>query len=99
MDKADPYGFYAELRPTTDSRVWDINKYEWNDAAWLASRPERQALDKPMNVYEVHPGSWKRVPETNGFLNYRDLAHDLVAYAKKMGYTHIELLPDHRASL
>ncbi len=93
VDKADPYGFYAELRPTTDSRVWDINKYQWNDAAWLASRPERQALDKPMNVYEVHLGSWKRVPETNGFLNYRDLAHDLVAYAQKMGYTHIELLP------
>ena len=93
VDKADPYGFYAELRPTTDSRVWDINKYQWNDAAWVASRPERQALDKPMNVYEVHLGSWKRVPETNGFLNYRDLAHDLVAYAQKMGYTHIELLP------
>ena len=93
VDKADPYGFYAELRPTTDSRVWDINKYEWNDAAWLAGRPARQALDQPMNVYEVHPGSWKRVPETNGFLNYRDLAHDLVAYAEKMGYTHIELLP------
>ena len=93
VDKADPYGFYAELRPTKDSRVWDINKYQWHDEAWIASRPERQALDKPINVYEVHLGSWKRVPETNGFLNYRDLAHELVAYAQKMGYTHIELLP------
>ena len=52
-----------------------------------------QALDKPINVYEVHLGSWKRVPETNGFLTYRDLAHNLVAYAKDMGYTHIELMP------
>ncbi len=93
VDKADPYGFYAELRPTTDSRVWDIDQYVWGDAEWLASRPQRQALDKPLNVYEVHLGSWKRVPETNGFLNYRDLAHDLVAYALEMGFTHIELLP------
>jgi 1,4-alpha-glucan branching enzyme len=93
VDKADPYGFYAEVRPTTDSRVWDIYKYQWTDEEWLAGRAARQALDKPMNVYEVHLGSWKRAPETNGFLNYRDLAHDLVAYCRELGYTHIELLP------
>ena len=93
VDKADPYGFYAEVRPTTDSRVWDIDKYSWEDTAWLEQRPQRQALDKPLNIYELHLGSWKRVPETNGFLTYHDLAHDLVAYVKDMGYTHIELMP------
>lgn len=93
VDKSDPYAFYAEVRPSTDSRVWNINKYQWHDEEWLASRPQRQALDQPLNIYEVHLGSWRRVPETNGFLSYRDLAHQLVDYAQKMGYTHIELLP------
>ncbi len=93
VDKFDPYGFYAEMRPSTDTRIWDVDKYAWNDAAWIEARPERQALDQPMAIYEVHLGSWKRVPETNGFLSYTDLAHDLVAYVKELGYTHIELLP------
>ena len=93
VDKTDPYGFYAEMRPSTDSRVWDIDKYEWQDQGWMESRAERQALDRPINIYEVHPGSWRRVPETDGFLNYRDLAHQLTAYALEMGYTHLELLP------
>ncbi len=93
VDKADPYAFYAEVRPSTDSRVWNINKYQWHDEEWLAGRAQRQALDQPLNIYEVHLGSWRRVPETNGFLSYRDLAHQLVDYVRKMGYTHIELLP------
>jgi 1,4-alpha-glucan branching enzyme len=93
IDKADPYGFYAELRPQTGSRIWNINRYQWHDDAWLAARPAQQALDRPMNIYEVHLGSWKRVPEDNGFLSYRDLAHQLVDYAQTMGYTHLELLP------
>ncbi len=93
VDKADPYGFFAELRPGTASRIWDIDRHQWGDQAWLEERPQRQALDRPINIYEVHLGSWKRVPETNGFLNYRDLAHQLADYAKKMGYTHLELLP------
>ena len=93
VDKADPFGFYAEMRPSTDSRVWDINQYEWQDDAWLAARPTNQALDQPLNIYEVHLGSWRRVPEDNGFLSYRDLAHQLVEYAQQMGYTHLELLP------
>jgi 1,4-alpha-glucan branching enzyme len=93
VDKADPFGFYAEMRPSTDSRVWDIYSYEWHDDAWLAERSQRQALDQPLNIYEVHLGSWRRVPENNGFLSYRDLAHQLVEYAKMMGYTHLELLP------
>ena len=93
VDKSDPYGFYAEMRPVTDSRVWDIHKYQWNDDEWFAARAERQQIDRPINIYEVHLGSWRRVPETNGFLNYVDLAHQLVDYALEMGYTHIELLP------
>jgi 1,4-alpha-glucan branching enzyme len=92
-DKTDPHGFYAQFRPETGSVVWNIDKYQWNDDEWMRTRAERQQLDQPINIYEMHLGSWKRVPETNGFLNYRDLAHDLVEYVKKMGYTHIELLP------
>lgn len=93
INKADPFGFYSEFRPSTDSRVWDITQYVWRDDEWLAARAERQAIDKPINIYEVHLGSWRRVPENNGFLSYRDLAHQLVDYALQMGYTHLELLP------
>jgi len=93
IDKADPYAFYADLRPSTSSRIWHLDSYEWQDQAWLASRAQRQKLDQPINIYEVHLGSWRRVPEDQGFLNYRDLAHQLAAYAQEMGYTHIELLP------
>ncbi len=93
IDKADPYAFYSQKRPDNGSIVWDIDKHEWEDDAWIESRQERQALDQPINIYEVHLGSWKRAPEDNGFLNYRDLAHQLVDHARHMGYTHIELLP------
>ena len=95
VDKTDPYAFYAALRPSTDSRVWDIDKYAWGDQDWLAQRAERQALDQPINIYELHLGSWRTVPadEGGGFLSYRDLAHQLVDYVKQMGYTHIELMP------
>jgi 1,4-alpha-glucan branching enzyme len=93
VDKADPYGFYFEMRPSNDSRLWDIDKYSWQDQEWVDKRPQTQALDQPLNIYEVHLGSWKRAPEDNGFLNYRDLAHQLVAYAQEMGYSHLELLP------
>ena len=93
VDKSDPYAYYADMRPGTESRIWDIQKYAWDDGQWMDERVDRQALDQPINVYEVHLGSWKRAPETNGFLNYRDLAHDMAAYCRKMGYTHIELMP------
>ena len=94
-DKSDPYGFYAEVRPSTDSRVWDIDRYEWNDQEWLEQREKRQTFDQPISIYEVHLGSWRRVPheEGGGFLSYRDLAHQLVEYVTEMGYTHIELMP------
>jgi 1,4-alpha-glucan branching enzyme len=93
FDKADPYGFAAELRPRTASIVWDLGAYRWHDPDWLAQRERRQALDAPISIYEVHLGSWKRVPGTNGFPSYCDLGQQLAAYCTQMGYTHIELLP------
>ncbi|HBY93437.1 MAG TPA: 1,4-alpha-glucan branching enzyme [Chloroflexi bacterium] len=93
-EKTDPYGVYTELRPGTASIVFDLDKYEWGDAEWLAGRAAANALDAPIAIYEVHLGSWRRVPEEGGrFLTYRELAHQLVDYVKPMGYTHIELLP------
>ncbi len=90
--KSDPYGFYTEKRPANASIVYDIRGYDWGDEAWVKQRAEANWLDKPMSIYEVHLGSWKRGP--NGeWLNYRELAHELVAYVKQMGYTHIELMP------
>src|SRR5947209_9773212 len=93
IEKADPFGFAAELRPNTASVVWDLSNYEWQDQAWLAHRDQAQALDAPMSMYEVHLGSWKRAPETGGFLTYRELARQLAEYCQMMGYTHVELLP------
>ncbi|MBZ5542316.1 MAG: 1,4-alpha-glucan branching protein GlgB [Acidobacteriia bacterium] len=91
--KADPFGFYSELRPNTASIVYDIHRYQWNDQAWMAERAQRQALNVPISVYEVHLGSWMRTPEANAVLNYRDLAQRLAEYVQKMGFTHIELMP------
>jgi 1,4-alpha-glucan branching enzyme len=94
FDKADPYGFFAELSPSTASVVWNIDKYRWGDSDWLVQRSQRQALDAPINIYECHLGSWQRVPEDgNRSLTYRELAHRLVPYVKELGYTHIELMP------
>lgn len=101
VDKADPYGFALELRPNTASIVTDIHQYEWQDAAWMKVRAERQRLNSPMSIYEVHPGSWMHMPERHvegaveedRFLTYRELAVELATYVKKMGFTHIELLP------
>ena len=101
--KADPHAFYSELRPDTASVVWDISRFHWDDGAWLKERGEKDMKQSPMNIYEVHLGSWKQKPiavdedgnEINGsqFYNYRELAPELCAYVKDMGYTHIELLP------
>jgi 1,4-alpha-glucan branching enzyme len=93
-DKADPYGFAAEIRPQTASMVWDLAGYEWNDAEWMAERGRRHALDAPISVYEVHLGSWRRVPEEgNRWLTYREAAHQLADYVGHMGFTHVELMP------
>ena len=101
VDKSDPYAFAAELRPQTASVVVDISHFEWHDAAWLQERPQRQQLNSPISIYEVHLGSWKHAPERHmpgaseedRFLTYRELAHALAAYVKELGFTHIELMP------
>jgi len=93
-DKADPYGFAAEIRPQTASMVWDLAGYEWDDAEWMASRGRRHALDAPISVYELHLGSWRRVPDENyRWLTYREMAHQLADYVRHMGFTHVELMP------
>lgn len=89
--KADPYARHAETRPGTASKIFESN-YKWRDGGWLKKRKESCVYKSPVNIYEVHLGSWKRYDDGNT-LSYRDLAKELVTYAKNMGYTHIELLP------
>jgi len=94
VEKSDPYGFAAELPPCTASIVADLDRYHWNDSAWMEARRTRNPLDKPMAVYEVHLGSWRRHGDRlHGWLNYRELAQRLVEYCREMGFTHVELLP------
>jgi 1,4-alpha-glucan branching enzyme len=94
VEKADPHGFTMELRPRTASRVWDLGGYAWGDEAWMRERRRRNALDAPISVYEVHLGSWMRVPEEDSrWLSYREVAPKLAAYAVERGFTHVELLP------
>src|SRR5262245_16399841 len=94
IDKTDPYGFAQELPPCTASIVTDLSRFRWNDSAWLDRRANTNAHEQPISIYEVPLGSWKRgAGRHHGWLNYRDLAHQLVAYCNEMGYTHIELLP------
>ena len=92
-DKADPFAFRAEVPPRTGSMVWTLD-HDWTDAGWMAQRARRAALDAPVSIYEVHLGSWRRVPEDgNRSLTYLELAEQLPAYAAEMGFTHVELLP------
>jgi 1,4-alpha-glucan branching enzyme len=92
-DKADPYAFYSEVPPRTGSVVWDLD-YTWEDRDWMASRDQHNSLKAPMAIYELHIGSWLRVPEEGGrSLTYRELASKLVDYVKGMGFTHVEFLP------
>lgn len=94
LKKSDPFAFYSELRPGTASIVHDVTGFEWEDADWVNNRHINQALDKPISIYEVHAGSWRRkVGEHPGFLNYKELAEQLIPYVKELGYTHIEFLP------
>jgi|SRR5579884_1925259 len=93
VDKADPFAFCQETPPRTGSIVWDLS-YEWGDAAWLTSRRTHNSLTAPIAIYEVHLGSWMRVPEEwNRPLGYRELAPKLTEYVKRMGFTHVEFLP------
>lgn len=92
--KSDPYANHAELRPKTASIVTNIDEFEWDDEEWLEDRKNLPVYSRPMNIYEVHLGSWKRVQnEGNRWLTYREIAHELCDYVKYMGYSHIELLP------
>jgi 1,4-alpha-glucan branching enzyme len=92
--KTDPVGFFSEVRPKSASAVWDLDKYKWNDGGWQAKRKAANALDAPISVYELHLGSWRRVPdEENRWLTYRELAEELVPYVQELGYTHVEFMP------
>ncbi len=94
VEKADPYQFFAEMRPKSASIVWDINGYEWQDDSWLAKRKSTKFYDNPVSIYEVHLGSWQRDPANpDRFLSFRELTESLIPYVKKMGFTHIELMP------
>lgn len=90
--KADPYAFYAEVRPQTASIVYSLEQYTWNDKAWLEKRSQGSPLDRSLVIYEVHLGSWHQHP-SGEFFTWRDFAEKLLPYVKELGYTHIELLP------
>ncbi len=93
VEKTDPFAIFNEIPPKTASIVWDLD-YAWRDADWMRSRTKRNASDAPISIYEVHLGSWKRVPEEgNRSLSYREIAEILPAYAQQMGFTHVEFLP------
>ncbi len=98
VEKADPYGFFSEVRPRTASRVADIDTYQWQDAEWMKTvRAKKSNYTSPLSVYEVHLGSWRRrwgaTSHDESHLTYRELADQLVNYVKEMGFTHIELMP------
>ena len=94
--KSDPYGFSAELRPSTASKVASLEGFKWADTRWVNSRKNFNFKKEAMCIYEMHPGSWKKHPAQNeddpGYYNFRELAEDLVPYLKDMGYTHVELI-------
>ena len=93
VDKADPFSIFNEIPPKFASIVWDLD-YQWNDRQWIVERRRHQGLDKPMAIYEMHVGSWRRVVEQNNrSLSYRELALELADYLRDMGYTHVEFLP------
>lgn len=90
--KADPYAFHAQTRPGQASVVYDIENYSWNDSEWFNKRKENNISSSPMNIYEMHAGSWRKYPDGN-FFNYQKLADELIPYLKEMHYTHVQLMP------
>ena len=90
--KADPYAFHAETPPETASKLYDIEGYEWDDGAWFASRQGFNPYRSPVNIYEMHLGSWRRYPDGNTY-DYRRTADELVEYLGDMGYNFVELMP------
>ena len=94
LTKSDPMATYAEVRPNTASIVYDINHYQWNDGEWMKYRENSNTYDRPMSIYEVHLGSWRRKGDNGSeFLTYREFAERLVPYVSNMGFTHVEFLP------
>ena len=92
VDKADPFAVHQETRPGTASKVYEPDGYRWQDSAWRRKQAEGPVFDRPINIYEVHAGSWRRYADGNPY-SYEKLAQELIPYVKEMGYTHIELLP------
>ena len=90
--RADPYGFEMELRPSNGSRLRNLSEYQWNDSNWMESRKEKTPCREPMNIYEMHLGTWRR-GEDGRILNYAEIADQLVPYLQEMGYTHVEFMP------
>lgn len=90
--KSDPYGVHCETRPGTASKVYELGNYKWRDSKWIKGTQKGSILEKPVNIYEIHFGSWKR-HENGDFLSYREMADELIPYVKEMGYTHIEIMP------
>lgn len=94
LDKCDPLGFFCEVPPRTASVVTSLDQYTWNDSQWMAQRALNKTLNQPISIYEVHLGSWRKTKDSpHGWMNYRELAIQLVDYCKQMGFTHLELLP------
>ncbi len=94
LEKSDPFQFYGELRPRTGSIVQSLDTFTWHDEQWQESKKNTSPYDRPLSIYEVHPGSWQRDPDDpDRFLTYRELADKLIPYVQKLGFTHIELLP------
>ena len=92
LAKSDPYAFHAETRPGNASKLYDLSGYQWGDQKWMKYRKSHPVYHNPLNIYEMHLGSWRRTGEGE-FLSYRDIASWLVPYVKEMGFTHVELMP------
>ncbi len=94
FEKSDPFQFFGELRPKTASVIHDLGNYEWGDENWIKTRSEKIPYEGPISIYEVHPGSWQRDPsDPDRFLTFKELAKHLIPYVKKLGFTHIEIMP------
>ena len=90
--KSDPYAYHFETRPGNSSRYYDISGYQWSDAAWYQQKARKPHYEQPVNIYEMHAGSWRKYSDGSVF-SYSKLADELIPYIKEMGYTHIELMP------